>query len=130
MQENVKATRHTHQKDAVWQVFSAMRCHPTADAVFDEVARLYPGIGRATVYRILNSYIECGRAIKVPVYDGADRFDITTAPHSHAKCKMCGAVEDITTDGTLPQIIDNGGFIIEGGFVLYHGLCRKCSENQ
>ncbi len=128
--QSCKATRNTHQKDAVWQIFSAMRCHPTAETVFEAVAKEHPGIGRATVYRILNSYLECGKAIKVPVYDGADRYDITTMPHSHAKCRICGGVEDIETNGELPRAYGENGFLIEGGEILYYGVCRKCNENQ
>lgn len=123
-----KATRNTHQKETVWRVFSAMRNHPTAEMVCDEVAKADPKIGRATVYRILNSYVSSGTAIKVPVYDGADRYDITVMPHSHAKCRICGSVLDVSTSGVLPAVKEENGFIIEGGAVLYYGKCRECSK--
>ena len=125
---SAKATRNTHQKETVWQVFSALRNHPTAEMVCDEVAKADPKIGRATVYRILNSYVSNGTAIKVPVYDGADRYDITVMPHSHAKCRLCGNVLDVTTSGVLPTVKEENGFIIEGGAVLYYGVCRECSK--
>ncbi len=125
-EKQCKATRNTHQKDAVWQIFSSMKTHPTADTVFSEVSRLYPGIGRATVYRILNSYVDSGLAIRVPVHDGADRFDITVKPHSHAKCRVCGSVSDVSVESMLPKEAESEGFLIEGGVVLYYGLCRKC----
>ena len=124
-----KATRNTHQKETVWSVFSAMRNHPTAEMVCDEVAKADPKIGRATVYRILNSYVSSGTAIKVPVYDGADRYDITVMPHSHAKCRLCGNVLDVSTSGVLPKVKEENGFIVEGGAVLYYGVCCECSQN-
>lgn len=126
---NVKATRNTHQKNVVWAVFSAMRNHPSAEMVCDEVAKVDPKIGRATVYRILNSYVDSGKAIRVPVYDGADRFDITVMPHSHAKCRKCGNILDVTVSGTLPPVKEESGFVIEGGAILYYGICRECSFN-
>lgn len=122
-----KATRNTRQKETVRRVFEAMRNHPTAEMVCDEVAKVDPSIGRATVYRILNSYVSSGTAIKVPVYDGADRYDITVMPHSHAKCRVCGNVIDVTASGVLPTVTEDNGFIIEGGAVLYYGVCRECS---
>ena len=128
-QGRAKATRNTHQKQVVWQVFSAMRNHPTAEMVCDEVAKADPKIGRATVYRILNSYVSSGAAIKVPVYDGADRYDITVMPHSHAKCRLCGSVLDVSTSGVLPKVKEENGFIVEGGAVLYYGVCCECSQN-
>ena len=123
-----KPKRNTRQKEVIRRVFSAMRNHPTAEMVCDEVAKVDPTIGRATVYRVLNSYLEEGYAIKVPVYDGADRFDITVKPHDHAKCKLCGSVIDVKTEGVLPSVSDESSFFVEGGAVLYYGTCRKCSE--
>ncbi len=124
---NVK-TRNTKQKDTVIAVFSAMRNHPTAEMVCDEVAKTDATIGRATVYRILNSLVKSGIAIKVPVYDGADRFDITVRPHSHAKCRVCGGVIDITAEQKLPRVSESFGFVIEGGAVLYYGFCAGCAD--
>ena len=125
----VKATRNTHQKDVVMQVFKSLTNHPTAEMVCAEVARVDPSIGRATVYRILNSYVSSGTAIKVPVYDGADRYDITVMPHSHAKCRKCGQVIDVSTSGALPTVSDADGFLVESMAVLYYGVCRTCSPN-
>ncbi len=125
----VKATRNTRQKDVVMQVFKSLTNHPTAEMVCAEVAKVEPSIGRATVYRILNSYVSNGTAIKVPVYDGADRYDITVMPHSHAKCRKCGQVIDVDVSGAKPTITEDGGFIIESMAVLYYGVCRACSSN-
>ncbi len=127
---SVKATRNTRQKETVRRAFEAMRNHPTAEMVCDEVAKTDPSIGRATVYRILNSFVGSGTAIKVPVYDGADRYDITVKPHSHAKCRVCGNVIDVNASGVLPKVTEDNGFIIEGGAVLYYGVCRECSSNK
>ena len=121
-----KAERNTRQKETVKRVFCAMRNHPTADMVYEMVEADTPGIGRATVYRILNLFVKNGIAIKVPITDGADRYDITVVPHSHAKCRRCGAVIDVETDGLLPKVTKDNGFQIEGGSVQYYGLCPDC----
>lgn len=128
--ESKKSERNTHQKQTVREVFASLRNHPTAEMVCAEVARRDPRIGRATVYRILNALVESGQAIKVPVYDGADRFDITVVPHSHAKCRLCGAVVDVETCGALPPLCEGSGFLAEGGAVLYYGVCRECSNKR
>ena len=126
MQE--KAKRNTRQKQTVRAVFEKMYNHPTADMVCAEVAKADPTIGRATVYRLLNSLVEEGSAIKVPVHDGADRYDITVMPHDHAKCLQCGKVLDVSVEGELPRVKDVD-FTVQGGAVLYYGLCRECSQN-
>ena len=121
--------RNTRQKQIVRDVFESMCNHPTADMVCAEVAKVDPGIGRATVYRLLNSYVIEGSAIKVPVHDGADRYDITVLPHDHAKCLQCGKVLDVKVEGSLPKVKDDNGFLVRGGAVLYYGVCRECSQN-
>lgn len=125
-QENGRAERNTRQKETVRRVFCEMRNHPTAEMVYEKVEETAPGIGRATVYRVLNSLVKNGTAIKVPITDGADRYDITVTPHSHAKCRCCGAVSDVMTEGVLPSVKEDNGFLIEGGTVLYFGLCSAC----
>ena len=124
----VKAERNTKQKETIRRVFESLRNHPTAEMICEEVYKADPKIGRATVYRVLNSYVRHGTALRVPVYDGADRFDITIIPHSHAKCRVCGAVCDVVSDGTLPAITESHGFSVEGGAVLYYGRCSACVE--
>ncbi len=124
-----KQTRNTRQKQIVRSVFEKMLNHPTADMVCAEVAKVDPTIGRATVYRLLTSYVKEGTAIKVPVHDGADRFDITVTPHDHAKCLQCGKVLDVTVEGELPRVKEDNGFLVRGGAVLYYGVCRECSQN-
>ncbi len=128
LENNKSRTRKTKQKKTVITAFSAMRNHPTAEMVCDEVFKADPSIGRATVYRILNALVKDGMAIKVPVYDGADRFDITVAPHSHAKCRSCGAVTDVVAEQKLPAVTESYGFLIDGGAVLYYGYCPECAE--
>ena len=130
-----RAERNTRQKELVREVFKNMLTHPTAEEVCSEVSKVYPGIGRATVYRILGSMVKSGDALKVPVYDGADRFDITTRPHSHAKCRICGRISDVfdETDGamTFPDKKETSdGFKIETGVLLYYGICRECFEKN
>lgn len=128
-----KAERNTKQKETVKKVFSMMRNHPTAEMVCEAVSNEDPDIGRATVYRVLNSFVKNGFAIKVPVYDGADRYDITVRPHSHAKCRMCGAVIDIMDrqdiDISQFKMTEENGFLVEGCAVLYYGVCGECRDD-
>ena len=123
--------RNTRQKETVRNVFMQMRTHPTAESVVDAVQAADPSIGRATVYRVLAAMAKHGEILKVPVSDGADRFDFNIMPHSHVKCENCGAVDDVFTvepDETIPAIRDCRGFTITRKVVLYYGLCPNCSK--
>ena len=125
--------RNTRQKETVRAVFMKMRTHPTAESVVEEVRRTDPTIGRATVYRILASMTKHGEILKVPVSDGADRFDFNVMPHSHVKCDVCGAVDDVFTvepDDAIPPIRDARGFTITRKTVLYYGVCPECAKDD
>ena len=109
-----------------------MRTHPTAESVVDEVRQADPSIGRATVYRALAWMTERGEILRVPVSDGADRFDFTITPHDHVKCEICGAVDDVFTvepTNFIPPIRDSRGFRITRKTVLYFGICPKCDKS-
>lgn len=123
--------RNTKQKETVRRIFMNMRDHPTAESVVKEVRKAEPTIGRATVYRILTSMAEHGDILKISVSDGADRFDFNTVPHSHIKCEICGAVDDVFTaepDDVIPKIIDCRGYTVLKKTVLYFGLCPSCAK--
>ena len=125
--------RNTRQKEKVREVFMKMRTHPTAESVVEAVRLEDPTIGRATVYRILAAMAKHGEILKVPVSDGADRYDFTVTPHSHVKCDVCGAVDDVFTvepDETIPPIRDARGFTITRKTVLYYGLCPDCAKDE
>ena len=128
--KTIKAERNTKQKRTVISVFNSMRNHPSAEMVCEEVSKLDPTIGRATVYRTLNTLVEKGLAIKVPIDDGSFRYDITVRQHSHAKCRICGEVSDIVTDGLYPGILDGCGFEADGAMVLFVGYCKNCKNNK
>lgn len=128
--ENIKTERSTKQKRTVTAVFEGLRNHPSAEMVCDEVKKVDPTIGRATVYRVLNSLVEKGLAIRVPIDDGSFRYDITVKDHSHAKCKICGAVCDVVTDSLYPTVIDGFGFEADSAMVLFFGYCQKCKNKK
>ena len=125
--------RNTRQKETVRSVFMKMRTHPTAESVVEAVRLADPSIGRATVYRVLASMAKHGEILKIPVSDGADRFDFTLKPHSHVKCERCGAVDDVFTvepDDSIPPIRDSRGFVILRKTVLYYGICPDCNKEE
>ena len=126
----LRQERNTKHKRTVISVFMGMRNHPSAEMVCDEVAKIDSGIGRATVYRVLNSLVEKGQAIKLPTDDGTYRYDITIPAHCHAKCRSCGSVTDIMTDGYLPRVVADDEFYTEGGMVLFFGLCKNCKNKN
>jgi Fe2+ or Zn2+ uptake regulation protein len=128
--------RTTHQKQAVLGVMKSLRGqHPTAETVYEYVAKDIPSISKATVYRILNRFAEQGALLRIhtpmPGADllSGDHYDDTVTPHSHMMCNSCKRVIDVSVPQfeniVLPQT-DSFGCRITGVEVMFVGVCREC----
>lgn len=119
------ADRNTLQKDIIYRTLCAMACHPTAAAVYSRIHRDHPSVSRSTVYRVLSRMAEEGRILRLDLAGSDSRYDGRTAPHAHARCRLCGAVADLPPmEVGTPE--DTGGFLLESCAVVYRGLCPAC----
>ena len=125
--------RNTLQKSIVSEIFDGMTNHPSAGMVYEAVHEKYPGISRATVYRILAEAAEEGTIKRLKLRDANDRYDFTLREHHHITCKKCGHVADveidIDTDKATCEAMAKEGFSVEECHVEFFGLCEKCRKN-
>lgn len=123
--------RNTIQKQLVLDAVSELANHPTADAVYDMIAKTHPTVSRATVYRNLGSLSEDGRLRHIRMPGGADRFDHCLTDHCHIECNRCGALADapIVHETTLDAMVaTQTGFTSVSHDTVYHGICPICSK--
>ena len=126
-------TRNTVQRQIVLQTVLRMHDHPTADAVYAAVAAAHPSISKATVYRNLNQLAGQGEIRRVPVPNGADRYDFNTVEHYHVRCTRCGRVYDVfmpPLEHLLEWVEDASGVEIQRFEILFEGVCRDCRTCQ
>lgn len=126
-------TRNTVQRQIVLQTVQAMHDHPTADRVHESVVREHPSISKATVYRNLNQLAAQGMLRRVPVPNGADRYDFNLREHYHVRCTRCGAVHDVylaDTQDLIGRVEDASGASIEGFDLLFEGCCAACRKAE
>lgn len=126
-------TRNTVQRQIVLQAVLKMHDHPTADNVYAAVAAEHPSISKATVYRNLNQLAGQGEIRRVPVPNGADRFDFNTSEHYHVRCEKCGAVFDVHMPQVvdlLGQVEDASGVEVRRFDILFEGVCKACREAE
>ena len=130
----MKQQRNTLQKRIVSDVFCSMHNHPSAGMVYDAVQEKFPGISRATVYRILAEAAEEGKIQRLKLTDANDRFDITTGKHYHVICRRCGAVADVNAtindQALTEEAIGCEDFLVDGCHVEFSGICKACQDNQ
>lgn len=121
--------RNTIQCSLVLETVNRLRCHATADEVYEAVVKDHPTVSRATVYRNLNRLSEMGKIRKIEVPAGPDRFDHQPHMHYHVKCEECGRVFDVDMDyiaGLEEKIKDAHGFQFTGHNIIFTGICPEC----
>lgn len=125
--------RNTAQKQIILDTLKNLGSHVSATAIYHELQNTHPHIGRATVFRVLSDMAEDGILLRVTVAGSDDRFDITSRPHCHVHCRVCGKVDDIWLDcePTMRTHIQNSsGFRVENEHIEFGGVCRECQKSQ
>ena len=125
--------RNTIQRSLVYEAVNKLRCHATADEIYEAIAAEHPSVSRATVYRNLKSLAETGSIRRIEIPGGADRFDHRCNDHCHVRCVKCGRVYDVDMEyvtGLEKSIKDNHGFMFTGYDILFRGVCPDCQESS
>ena len=125
--------RNTIQRALVLEAVNRLKCHATADEIYEDIAKEHPHISRATVYRNLNLLSGAGDIRKIETPGGADRFDHQTHDHCHVRCEKCGRIFDVDTEyitGLEKGIRDSHGFAFTGYDILFRGICPDCQAGS
>lgn len=122
--------RVTEQRAAVYRFLVGTDTHPTAEDVFVRVRQDLPAISLATVYKSLETFVGSGLALKLSYSDGSSRYDGRTDPHHHARCEVCGKVQDVPGEIAMdpfPGLQPAGAFRVTGYRLELTGVCGDCS---
>lgn len=125
--------RNTIQRALVLEAVNSLKCHATADEIYDFIAAEHPSISKGTVYRNLNQLSEIGMIRRVEVPDSADRFDHRVQNHYHVRCLKCGRVFDVEMaymENLEKSIQDAHGFAFSGHDIMFRGICPECGEKS
>ena len=63
----------------------------------------------------------------------AARYDAVTRPHTHFRCRACGALMDLETvpyDETLDRSAAAQGYAVAGHSLVFTGCCPRCAGRQ
>lgn len=123
--------RHTIQRSLVLEAVNKLKCHATAEEIYEEIIAKHPRISRATVYRNLNLLSEMGEIRKLEIPGQADRFDHCCHDHYHVRCETCGRVFDVDMDyitGLEQSIKNTRDFVFTGYDILFRGICPDCQR--
>jgi Fur family ferric uptake transcriptional regulator len=120
------ARRMTPQRAEILAELRAAHDHPTAAELYDRLRPRLPRLSLGTVYRNLDVLAAQGLAAKLAGNGAEARYDGMIDPHDHARCRCCGAVADIPSQGGDGAIELPEGFLVECRRLEYVGLCAGC----
>lgn len=93
--------------------------------------RQMPGLGIATVYRNIKSFVESGMLQVVPVPGEADRYELAGKQHHHhficVKCDKAYEMEGCP--GSLANLAP-AGFKVERHEIYLYGRCKDCLKRK
>ena len=114
-------------------VIEALAARDRAFTVQEIADALAPrGIGRATVFRAVNTLEELGFVNRLHVGQECDRYTLCTPSrhHHHLVCTGCGDVfpiEACPIDDAAAEAARRVGFSIQGHHVDVYGACAACA---
>lgn len=123
--------RNTIQCALILEAVNQLKCHATADEIYEKVSRAHTNISRGTVYRNLQRLCEDGQIRKREIPNGADRFDHLCTDHYHVQCTRCGRVFDVDMAymaGLEKSIADTHGFVFTAHDIVFKGICPDCQK--
>lgn len=135
--------RMTAPRMAILDVLSKSEKHLSAEDIFIQVHKVYPGIGLTTVYRTLELLVNMGIVTKFDFGDRRSRYELTQGPghvhHHHLVCLKCGRVIDYSefveketkVIGEIEEALSKKyKFDIKDHMIRFIGFCERCKEKQ
>lgn len=124
-------SRRTEQRQ---QLIWLIRQFPGQFRAADLLERARPlGIGRATIFRLLEQLVQAGVLSRLHGQDGKSAYALCNVElhHHHLVCSVCGRVTAIETGGIESQLralAREHGFQVDSHYLEVFGSCGDCSE--
>lgn len=96
----------TPQRIAVFDAVINLNNHPTAENITEFIKDNHPNLATGTVYKTLDTLVECGIINKVKTDSDVMRYDAVIEKHHHLYSSKSDRIEDFY-DNELNEILDN-----------------------
>ncbi len=133
-----KSTYNTRQKQIIYDfLLNNAQSLLTCDEISFALKNSGTPVGKATLYRFLDSLVSSGNVRKVmddskksAAYQLLDK-ELNCEGHMHLKCTCCGDFVHLGCDfmhSVGEHILEHHKFKIDNSKTLIYGVCSKCSE--
>ena len=125
----------TSQREDIAQVFFSTNRHISVEELYNEVRRVNPRVGYATVYRTMKLVKECGLAAERHFADGQARFENIEEErhHDHVICERCGRIVEFVhpqIEQLQEKVAKEFGFVATMHKMEIYGICQECREGR
>jgi Fur family ferric uptake transcriptional regulator len=126
--------RLTEPRRTVASAIEARAGHFTAAALLADARSRQPGIGRATVFRALDLFMDLGIVERIDLPTGEHAY-VSCQPehHHHVVCSRCGRTTEIDDRGVRAvskKIARRTGYRIESHRLELYGTCPTCRRER
>lgn len=131
---------NTKQKQIIYEfLLSNKERLLTCDEIGDALKACGTPVGKATLYRFLDSLVSSGDARKISddrkkgaAYQLLDK-ELNCKSHMHLKCIECGELHHLGCEfmnSVGEHIFSHHKFRIDNSKTVIYGVCQKCSEKE
>jgi Fur family ferric uptake transcriptional regulator len=134
--QKISATGHkvTESRRVVVELALKRESPFSAADLYEDIKRLAPSVGRATVFRTLDLLSGMQLLEKVHLGEGCHSYVVCqTRHHHHLICNSCGRTvdfEDCQLNELMQELARQTEFSIKGHRLEVFGHCRSCQENE
>lgn len=121
-------------RQAVIDLLDEQHCALSAAEIEEQLRDGTRGVGRASVYRVLEELEALHLVTRVGVGDGVARFEAHHPEgghhHHHLFCGTCGDLmpfEDERLERSIQRVAESAGFEMTGHDITLHGTCARCA---
>ena len=126
--------RRGRSRTAVVQILGRQECAVSARDIDDALRHTGRTIGRASVYRTLETLAELKLVQRLDLGSGEKRYEPHRPGgdhHHHLVCDHCGHVqpfEDPDLEAALEKLAGRVDYAVDEHDVVLHGACGDCRE--
>ncbi|HXW85503.1 MAG TPA: transcriptional repressor [Candidatus Binataceae bacterium] len=125
-----RGLKSTGQRDDIARVFFELGRHVSAEELYNEVKKINPHVGYATIYRTLRLLKECELLQERHFDEGQARYEaLDERHHDHFICERCGRIIEFEND-TIERLQELVARQLKAELHRHkmelYGLCAEC----
>lgn len=124
-----KGLKLTPLRKAIVKLFMDRISHMTPEDAWAGLKDKFDRCGLPSVYRNLESLVECGILTRIQQFDNKKHYGLCTSKkehHHHIVCIKCGKV-DAVSGCSIAEKKEIKGYKVISHYLQINGICDNCS---